>query len=87
MKFDTSTIRGFLLSQLTSGKAVTAAKVAKKFGTSSNSVSARINELRSDGFSIYGNSGSDGSKTYRLGKPSRAMVAAAYAAQGSAVFS
>ena len=87
MKFDTSTIRGFILSQLFDGKAVTAAKVASKFSTSSNSVSARINELRSEGYSIYGNADNKGTKSYRLGKPSRAMVAAAYASKGSAVFS
>ena len=87
MKFDTKTIRGFVLAQLFDGKAITASTVAKKFGTSSNSVSARINELRSEGFSIYGNTGTNGSKSYKLGKPSRAMVAAAYASQGSAVFS
>jgi len=87
MKFDTKTIRGFVLAQLFDGKAITASTVAKKFGTSSNSVSARINELRSEGFSIYGNSNSKGIKSYKLGTPSRAMVAAAYASQGSAVFS
>jgi len=87
MKLDTKTIRGFVLSQLFDGKAITAATVAKRFGTSSNSVQARINELRSEGFSIYGNASTKGIKSYKLGTPSKAMVAAAYASQGSAVFS
>lgn len=50
------------------------------------SLTAKINQLRAEGFAIYANKTKDGKTAYRLGTPSRKMVAAAYAAEGSAVF-
>tara|TARA_R110000868_G_scaffold19993_1_gene85252 strand:- start:499 stop:738 length:240 start_codon:yes stop_codon:yes gene_type:complete len=50
------------------------------------SLTAKINQLRADGFAIYTNKTKEGKTVYRLGAPSRKMVAAAYAAEGSAVF-
>ena len=48
---------------------------------------ARVSELRSEGHAVYANTrSSDGKTFYRLGTPSRTMVAAAYAAMGSAAF-
>lgn len=45
-------------------------------------LSARIHELRQNGNSIYNNNGN-----YRLGTPSKAIVAAGYEALGGKVFS
>jgi hypothetical protein len=60
--------------------------MAGLFRSTEGSVSARITELRAQGYSIYSNTAKNGKTAYRLGKPSRRMVAAAYAAAGSTVF-
>lgn len=61
---------------------LTVAQARARFGI--ENVSARIDELRQEGHVIYTNmkSRSDGSKvaSYRIGKPTKAMVRAAYAA-------
>ena len=44
---------------------------------------ARVSELRAAGYAIYTNVNKAGNTTYRLGTPSRAMVAAAHAANVS----
>ena len=45
-----------------------------------NRLPAKINVLRSQGYPIYTNTNSRGNATYRMGTPSRAMIAAAFAA-------
>ena len=75
-----------VLKTLKSGKQFTAGQMAGLFGATETSVSARISELRAQGYSIYSNTAKNGKTAYRLGRPSRAMVAAAYAAAGSSVF-
>ena len=45
-----------------------------------NRLPAKIHVLRSQGYPIYTNTNAVGNPTYRLGTPSRAMVAAAFAA-------
>jgi predicted transcriptional regulator len=61
---------------------LTVAQAQARFGI--QNVSARIDELRQEGNVIYTNmkTRGDGSKvaSYRLGKPTKAMVRAAYAA-------
>ena len=61
---------------------LTVAQAQSRFGI--QNVSARIDELRQEGNVIYTNTKTrgDGSKvaSYRLGKPTKAMVRAAYAA-------
>jgi hypothetical protein len=47
---------------------------------------ARIAELRAEGYSIYKNKTKNGATVYRLGTPSRAMVAAAYSLMGAQAF-
>lgn len=79
-------IQSSVLKTLQSGRQFTAGQMAGLFGTTEGSVEARIAELRAQGFSIYSNTAKNGKTAYRLGKPSRRMVAAAYAAAGSAVF-
>ncbi len=56
------------------------------YAEDNNSIRPRISELRSEGFAIYTNSTKNGKTAYRLGTPSRKMVAAAYHLYGSEAF-
>jgi predicted ArsR family transcriptional regulator len=75
-----------VLNVLKSGRQYTAAQIAGLFGTTEDTVVARVSDLRSEGHSIYTNVTKNGKTAYRLGRPSRAMVAAAFAVAGSALF-
>ena len=61
-------------------RGLTAAQITARFGV--GNVRATISDLRMDGFAIYANQSTDSKgrvKTfYRLGTPSRAVVAAGY---------
>jgi len=81
-----STLQSKVLKTLQSGKQFTAGQMAGIFRSTDTSVSSRISELRSQGYSIYSNVAKNGKTAYRLGTPSRAMVAAAFAASGSTYF-
>lgn len=82
------TMQTKVLNVLKTGKNFSAGAIARQLRTSEGSVSARISELRSQGHAIYSNVDRKTKNTaYRLGRPSRAMVAAAFQAYGSAVFS
>lgn len=74
-----------ILTFLRSGQTLTEAQAASMFGV--KRVSARVAELRAAGYPVYANVNKSGKTAYRLGRPSRAMIAAAYAAAGSKVFS
>ena len=74
------------LKTLKSGKQFTAGQMAGIFRTTEGTVAARVSELRAQGYSIYSNTAKNGKTAYRMGTPSRAMVATAYAALGSSVF-
>jgi predicted ArsR family transcriptional regulator len=67
---------------------LTAAQARSRFGIAN--VGARIEELRAEGHCIYTNKKTlDNGKTityYRLGKPSREMVAMAHAVLGGQAF-
>lgn len=78
MKPQTQTV----LKALQSGKSLTE-KQARSFGV--KALRARVCELRQEGYPIYTNTGSKGT-SYRLGTPSRMMVAAAYALLGNKAF-
>jgi predicted ArsR family transcriptional regulator len=81
------TLNERILKTLKSGQAYTVGQLAGLVGTTKPSIRARVSELRSEGHAVYANTrSSDGKTFYRLGTPSRAMVAAAYAAMGSAAF-
>lgn len=67
-----------------SGNDITEGQARSRFGISN--LSARISELRAEGYSIYTNKLTTGQTVYRLGTPSRTMVAAAYAVLGSEAF-
>ncbi len=79
-------IQSSVLKTLKSGRQFTAGQMAGLFSTTESTVAARISELRAQGYSIYSNTAKNGKTAYRLGRPSRAMVAAAYTAMGSSVF-
>jgi predicted transcriptional regulator len=70
------------LSKTDGYNTLTVAQAQARFGI--QNVSARIEELRNEGHVIYTNmkTRGDGSKvaSYRLGKPTKALVRAAYAA-------
>jgi tRNA G26 N,N-dimethylase Trm1 len=70
-----------LLNALTSGEAFTAKQAAKRFNMPVANVSKRISDLRSEGYCVYGNRVSGSTEvSYRIGAPSKAIVAAAYSA-------
>ena len=76
-----------VLNVLKSGRGFTPAQIAALLRTTEGSVSARVSELREQGYAIYNNTTKNGKTAYRLGTPSRRMVAVAYAMQGSSIFS
>ena len=69
-----------VLAALQSGEELTAKQIAARFSVANPS--AVIHSLRTDGFAVYGNNSTNAkgeTKTkYRLGKPSRKVVAAGY---------
>ena len=80
-----------ILNTLSSGQTLTVAQARARFNVTN--VPARIDELRKEGYSIYTNTrkNSKGQKVkfYRLGKPTRSVVAAGVEylrAQGVNVF-
>lgn len=75
-----------VLNTLRSGKQYTAGQIAGLFKTTEGSVAARVSELRAQGYAIYSNKAKNGKTAYRLGTPSRAMVAAAFSTAGSDLF-
>jgi hypothetical protein len=75
-----------ILNFLRSGQSLSEKQAVAMFGV--NRVSARVAELRAAGQPIYTNvNANTGVTSYRLGRPSREMIAAAYAAAGASVFS
>ena len=77
-----------LLVALQNGEEFTVAEIRARFGT--GNPREVIRSLREKGFAIYlndrKNSKGEVVTKYRLGKPSRKMVAAAYAVLGGSVF-
>jgi biotin operon repressor len=72
-----------VLEALQSGKTITPAQAASRYGVSR--MSARVQELRQVGVPVLTVT-SRGKTAYRLGTPSQAMIAAAYQAAGASVF-
>ena len=73
-----------LARYLSSGRSITPAQARKRFGV--RNLRARVNDLRNEGFCIYTNRTNMGTASYRLGRPSRAIVATAYRVAGSSLF-
>jgi hypothetical protein len=72
-----------VLNFLQSGKTLTESNATK---SGIGNVREIVRQLRSEGNAIYTNTGSNGTTTYRLGTPSKRMVAAAYNALGASAF-
>ena len=74
-----------VLNALMRGEQITAKQISNRFGLSNPHEAIR--SLRAEGFSIYANARSnskgDVKSFYRLGTPTRAVVAAGYAARGA----
>jgi hypothetical protein len=72
----------------TTGTALTAKQISNQFGI--KNAHEAVRKLRESGVCVYANATtlSDGTKTtkYRVGTPTKAMVAAAYAAMGGELF-
>jgi len=72
-----------LVQALSKGEQLTAAQIKARFGIANPT--ATVSDLRiRGGFAIYANEGKTGTK-YRLGTPSRAVVAAGYRALSQTV--
>lgn len=71
-----------LLSALQSGDRVSASQAVKRFGI--QNISAEVSRIRQSGFAVYANSRVAGNNVkvteYRIGAPSRKLVAAGYRA-------
>jgi hypothetical protein len=75
-----------VLNVLKSGRQFTPAQLAGLTNSKEDSIRPRISELRAEGYAVYTNETKNGKTAYRLGTPSRAMVASAYALHGSEIF-
>jgi len=77
-----------LITYLQAGKTVTAKQITARFGLANPHEAVR--QLRMKGYAVYANNSKlwNGETTtrYRLGKPSREMVAAAYQILGGSAF-
>ena len=82
MMFTTETKTGKLLAALQNGESLTEAQIRARFGL--KNPRATVSDLRYSGFAVYANQHKDtkGRVTtkYRIGRPSRAVVAAGYRA-------
>ena len=71
-----------LFSALSNGERVSASQAAKRFGI--KNISAEVSRVRQAGFAVYANSRKAGNGVqvteYRIGTPSRKIVAAGYRA-------
>lgn len=79
------TKQGKLLAALQQGEKLTAAQIAHRFGI--KNPTATVSDLRFSGYAIYANKHKDtkGRETtkYRLGTPSRRVIAAGYRAMAA----
>jgi hypothetical protein len=79
-------VKNTILKALKSGRQFTAGQLVGLTGATASGIRGRISELRSEGYAIYNNTTKNGKTAYRLGTPSRAMVAAAFRNSGARVF-
>tara|TARA_B110000495_G_scaffold186434_1_gene184979 strand:- start:287 stop:535 length:249 start_codon:yes stop_codon:yes gene_type:complete len=76
------TIQDSVLTALKNGSELTSKQIASKF--KAGNPQAVIQSLRFSGHAVYLNTKKNGVKKYRLGNPSRAVVAAGYKALATA---
>ena len=78
-------VNQLVLEALLSGESITNKDISENFGARSPRDS--IYQLRKQGYAIYANkTGEHKTVSYRLGKPSKRMVRAAFALLGSKAF-
>lgn len=77
------TQKQLILKHLRAGHSLTPSAAKRVLGISA--LSKRVAELRLEGHCIYKNR-QNGKVSYRLGKPSRMMVSAAFVQYGASVF-
>jgi SOS-response transcriptional repressor LexA len=74
-----------LLTSLQNGTELSVAQIQRRFGFASpQSVTSVIRNLRTEGYAVYANTTKNGVTKYRIGTPSRKIVAAGYALLGAA---
>jgi hypothetical protein len=82
MHFNPETKTYKLFHAMYNGEAVTASQAEKRFGI--KNVSAEVSRIRHSGFAVYANTRMAGNGVqvteYRIGTPSRKLVAAGYKA-------
>jgi|TARA_R110002074_G_scaffold101082_2_gene218229 predicted ArsR family transcriptional regulator len=82
-----TSLKSKILSSLKEGNEVSGKQFAARHNTGVNAVAARVSELRREGYAIYNNKKTDSqgrvSMKYRIGAPTRKVVAAGYAALGA----
>lgn len=81
--FSTKTKTGRLLNALRSGEQLTAGQIRQRFGL--KNPRASVSDIRYMGFAVYANTSTDTkgriNTKYRLGAPSRDLIAAGYRAK------
>lgn len=82
MQINQGTKTSKVLNALQSGERLTASQAKKRFGV--GNLSAEVSRIRQAGFAVYGNKRVAGNHVevteYRLGTPSRRLIAAGYRA-------
>jgi len=82
MRFNPETKTYKLFTAMINGEAVSASQAEKRFGI--KNISAEVSRVRQAGFAVYCNTRKAGNgvqvSEYRIGKPSRKLVAAGYKA-------
>ena len=80
-------LKSKILGKLKNGGEFSPKQLASMFNVSATTVAARVSELRREGFAIYNNTLTDSqgrtSNKYRIGMPTRAIIAAGHKALGA----
>jgi len=72
-----TSVKAKILSALSTGDSFTTKQLARKARTSTENVAKRVHDLRFEGNMIYSNpTGKGNGVSYRIGTPSKAVVAA-----------
>jgi hypothetical protein len=82
MTTSTQNKSGRFLTALKNGEELTAKQITARFGIANPTATVSDLRLRS-GYAVYANTKSNGVTKYRLGTPSRAVVAAGYRAMAA----
>jgi predicted transcriptional regulator len=78
-----TSVKTKIFNALNTGESFTSKQLARKANTNTVNVSRRVHDLRMSGVMIYANPTGKGNVSYRIGTPSRAVVAAGLQALAS----